>query len=58
MVPKVAFRTHFKPDMYPQRVNHEHDNDLTDYSISKPNYEHWSAATAVRQNLKGIGYEF
>jgi len=53
MVPKVAFRTHFKPDMYPKRVNHEHDKNFTDYSISKTGYKRERPATAHLREFKG-----
>jgi len=53
MVPKVRFRTHINPVMYPKRVNIEHDNNLTVYSISKPNYERRSSATAHSGEFEG-----
>jgi hypothetical protein len=53
MVTKVAFRTHIDHVMYPKRVNNEHDNNLTVYSISKPNYERWSSATAHSPEFEG-----
>ena len=52
MVPKVAFRTHINPVMYPKRENIEHDNNLTVYSISKPNYERRSSATSPSQEFE------
>ena len=53
MVPKVAFRTHINPVMYPKRVNHEHDNHLADYSIGKSNYEREKTAAAHPPEFEG-----